>query len=352
MADEYDGSKTEAPTERRREEAREQGQVAHSQDFSGSALLVLAMGILWFSGPEFGQGLLDTVRSSLSNARAIELDGQVVRTLFEDLAARGGSMLGIMLALLLVAAVGVNVLQVGFMILPGLLAFNWERIALNWDKLFSVNGVVRGTLALGKVTLILVIVWWILDGRRGQVSTLAQGPIAQSVRETWDLVMLVALSVAAVMLALGVIDFFYHRFQHEQSLMMSRHELKDEAKREEGDPHIRARVRKLMRERSKQRMMQAVPQATVVIRNPTHLAIALRYERGIMEAPKVVAKGAGILAERIIEIALQHGVPTVERKPLAQALYKTVEVDREIPPALYHAVAEVMAYVFSLRTTG
>jgi flagellar biosynthetic protein FlhB len=134
--------------------------------------------------------------------------------------------------------------------------------------------------------------------------------------------------------------------------MMTRQELKEELKREEGDPLIRARIRKVARELARKRMMDDVPRATVVITNPTHLAIALRYERGVTAAPRVVAKGAGVLAERIVTLARNHAVPVVERKPLAQALYKAVKVGQDIPTALYYAVAEVLAYVYRLRSAA
>jgi len=148
---------------------------------------------------------------------------------------------------------------------------------------------------------------------------------------------------------LGLVDYAWQRWRYERQLMMTRWELKEELRQDEGDPHMRARIRKLMREMSQRRMLQEVPQATVVLRNPTHVAVALRYDRQTMAAPQLVAKGAGAVAERILEIARQHGVPILERPPLAQALFRLVPVGQEIPPALYLAVAEVLAFVYQQR---
>ena len=144
-------------------------------------------------------------------------------------------------------------------------------------------------------------------------------------------------------------DYLYQRYKFEQSLRMTRQEVKEEIKREEGDPLIKARVRKIQREQARKRMFAAVSKATVVLTNPTHVAVALRYERAVMAAPRVLAKGAGFVAERIKAEARRFGVPVVERPPLARALFKGVKVDQEIPPLLFHAVAEVLAYLYRLR---
>jgi flagellar biosynthetic protein FlhB len=163
------------------------------------------------------------------------------------------------------------------------------------------------------------------------------------------MVLRLALAIAGALLLLGVGDYLFQLWRHEQLLRMSRQQLKEETKREEGDPQTKARIRRLQREAARKKMFHEVKSATVVVTNPTHLAVALRYDRGAMGAPKVVAKGAGHVAKRIAELARRHNVPVLERKTLAQALFRTVKLNQEIPMAIYHAVAEVLATVYRGR---
>ena len=165
----------------------------------------------------------------------------------------------------------------------------------------------------------------------------------------WRLLIRIALGLAGTLLVIGVADYVFQRWRFEQTLYMSRQEVKEELKREEGNPQVRARIRKLQRENAQRKMFHQVQHATVVVTNPTHLAVALQYEAGAMAAPKVVAKGADHIAKRIVMLRARHGVPVVERKPLAQALYKTVKLDQPIPFALYVVTAEIMAYVYQLK---
>jgi flagellar biosynthetic protein FlhB len=189
----------------------------------------------------------------------------------------------------------------------------------------------------------------LIKGRFARLTAFDKQNLASVVGQTWEIGLLLSLAVAAAFVLVGVVDYILQRLRFEASLRMTRDELKEEIKREEGDPHVKARIRKLARELSRRRMMRDVPRAAVVVTNPTHLAIALRYDKGTLGAPRVVAKGAGYVARRIVETARRHGVPVVERKPVAQALYKAVKVGHEIPAALYQAIAEVLAYVYRLR---
>jgi flagellar biosynthesis protein FlhB len=175
------------------------------------------------------------------------------------------------------------------------------------------------------------------------------GSIAQYVGQS---TLRVCVRAASVMLALAVFDYAWQRWQFEKSLRMSKQEIKEESKAQEGDPQIKARIRSIMREMARKRMMQDVPKATVVVTNPTHLAIALVYQREEMVAPQVVAKGAGYVAERIKAIAQEHAIPLVENKPIAQQLFKTVDIGETIPEGLYKAVAEILAYVYRLEKRG
>ena len=177
-------------------------------------------------------------------------------------------------------------------------------------------------------------------------------PLRQAIRSTWGLAVEVGIAVAGALVVVGICDFLYQRWQHEEDLKMSLQDLKEEKKQDEGDPQVKSRLRKLQRDAARLRMLQDVPSASVVLTNPTHFAVALRYEQGVSKAPKVVAKGEGLLAKRIARIAREHGVTVLERKPLTRALYASAEVGQEIPDTLFRAVAEVLAYVYRLQRGG
>jgi flagellar biosynthetic protein FlhB len=351
MAEEFGQDKSEAPTQHRREEARQQGQVAFSVELSGGALLLAGVLALWVGGQALAGGLLGAMRWDLLHIHHREFGPEEARNLLVGLFGRGADLGGFFLGVVLIAGLAAGVLQVGFYLAPALAAPNWERIApaRGLGRLFSLAAVVRGLLTVLKVSVICLLALWVLKGKSPQIATLSEGSLAGAASQAWNIILRLALAVAAAFVVLGVGDYLFQRWRHERSLMMTRQDLKEEVKREEGDPHIRARIRKMQREMSRKRMVEDVPRATVVITNPTHLAIALRYERGAMAAPKVVAKGAGFLAKRIAELARRHAIPVVERKPVAQALYKAVDVGQEIPTALFYAVAEVLAYVQRLR---
>ncbi len=350
MAEEH-GQGTEAATPRRREEAREQGRVVFSAELTAGLLLLAAIGVLWFASKGIGASFSEALRHAVRGWRMHELSMDQSRELLMGFLSLGLRIVGLPLALLFVAALSVMVGQVGFRIVPSLAAPNWERLdpVNGWSRILSWAGILRGATSLAKVVAIGVFAWMMLKGRMGRLAMLDRQHLAGAAGQTWDLVLRLGLMVAAAFIVVGVVDYLAQRFRFEMALRMTREEIKDEMKREEGDPAVKGRIRKLARELSQRRMMRDVPSATVVVTNPTHLAIALRYDKGSLGAPKVVAKGAGHVARRIVETARRHGVPVVERKPVARALFKASTIGKEIPAALYHAVAEVLAYVYRLR---
>jgi len=351
MAEEFNQSRTEAPTQRRREEARQQGQVAVSRELSSGLLLLAGAGALWLGGAALAGGLLNALRLDLLGIHHSDFSPEQTRDVFAVMFQRAAGLVGFIVGFLLVVGVAVSALQSGVQFFPELALPRWERLswANGWSRMVSLASGVRGLAAILKLGAVAGLTYWVLRGRLPQISSLCECPLTSVAVQAWNLVLHLALAIAAALVVVGLLDYLFQRWRHEQSIMMSRQELKDEVKREEGDPMLRARVRKLQREMNRRRMLEDVPRATVVITNPTHLAIAIRYERGTMPAPKVVAKGAGFLAQRIAERARRHAVPVVERQAVARALYKAVNVGQEIPTALYHAVAEVLAYVYKLR---
>jgi len=352
MADEFDQSKTEAPTQRRREESREQGQVAFSSELTAGLLLLTGLLALWLGADTLIKGLLTSLRMALLILAAPgEFSLERAQDFMMAMLRRGGEALGFFWALMFLVALAVGSAQVGFHVFPELIGPHWEKLspARGWSRIFSPAGMMRGLMAFLKIAVVGLLAYWVLRGRGANIMSLNGSPLSAVAMQGWNIAIRLALVCAFGLLLIGVADYGFQRWRHEQSLRMSRQELKEEMKREEGDPQMRARIRKMQREMSKKRMLRDVPRSTVVITNPTHLAVALRYDRGMMAAPRVVAKGAGFVAQRIVELARRHAVPVVERKPVAQAIYKAVNVGQEIPAALYQAVAEVLAYIYRLR---
>ncbi len=343
--------RTEPATPRRREEARKQGQVAFSPDFLGSALLLGGVVGLMTLGPDVAGRITLIIQETFHRPMPAEMGLSESAELLGRLFVRFVVIAGPLLALLVAVSVGVCVAQVGFHITPERLEPDFERLspASGLSRLFSVAALVKGLLALAKVTVLGALVYVVVRARAGTFASLGQGDPATAAAMGWGLMMRLALYLAMAVAVLGVADFAYQRHRLESSLRMTRQELKEELKREEGDPEMKARRRQRQRELGQRRSLNDVPKATVVLTNPTHVAVALRYQRGVMQAPKVIARGSGAFARRIVERARRHGVPVLERPALARALFRGVEVGREIPAELFVAIAEVIAFVFKLR---
>jgi len=347
-------SKTEAPTPRRRQRAWEQGQVAVSGELNTGVVLLAGCMLLWLMGPALAAALLRIVRWQIAHLPAGRFEVTSAAQTLSAMLLGGLEAVGLILAALLLIGLATGLIQTGFNFSVQKLLPRWQRLspADGFRRLWSTQTLVRGLLAVAKAAVVLLIAAWIVSSRTDQLRSLMHGTLADAAAAGWYLTMRLGMAIAAALVLLGLADFAYQRVRLEMSLRMSRQELKEELREEEGDPHMRARVRKLQRELAQRRMMEEVPRASVVVTNPTHIAVALRYDRTRMAAPKVVAKGKGHLAKRIVEIARRHAVPVIERKPLAQALYRAVEVGQEIPVALYQAVAELLAYVYRLRSAA
>jgi flagellar biosynthetic protein FlhB len=300
VAEEFAQNKTEAPTQRRREEARQQGRFAYSTELSAGLLLLGAVAALWLGARALGGGLLDELKTDLRGLRAMDLTSEHAASLLTGLLGRALELIGAFLGLLFLIALGSGFLQAGFAVTPQLLGPRWEKLSPvgGLTRMFSLSSLFRGAIAAVKIGVIALIAYWMLEGKGTHIAAVGTCSLATAAAQGWDMALKLALAIAAALLFIGLADYCLQRWRHEQSLWMTREEMKEEIKREEVDPMIRARVRKLQRERARQQMLHDVPRATVVVTNPTHLAIALRYERGKMAAPKVVAKGAGFVAMR------------------------------------------------------
>lgn len=345
-----DGDKTEAPTPRRREEARRKGQIARSQDLGSALLLLGAMICLRWFGPGLLQILVGLLQRQLvidnphDNAR-FDVAATVATIGLATLSAAGPVMAAVM-----VVATASHLLQVGFLFSSEAMQFKLAKLnpVSGFKRIFSTRSLVQFAMNLGKLVVVAVAGWLAIRGRLGEVLLAVDTGGWEQVALMATILYEVGLILAAVLVVLALVDFAWQRWRHEQDLKMTREEVKEELRRMEGDPIIKQRRRRMQMTAALQHIRKNVPTADVVVTNPTELAIAIQYNNKQMSAPKVVAKGQDFLAAKIREIAIEHGVPIVERKPLAQALFKSVDVGQEIPEQFYKAVAEILAYVYEL----
>jgi flagellar biosynthesis protein FlhB len=350
MADDR-GERTEAPTPRRRQEAREQGQVARSQDLPAAVLLLGTVVALHVLAPHILDTLLETYTFLLGNdaARPQEVT-QLLPLVLKSVAL-------VTLPILLLGVVFVvvaNLAQVGWTVSTEPLVPDLNRLnpVSGLGKLFDLQALVRlgmGILKMFVVAAVAVLTIW--QVRHGVLNSAHLG-VGAMLGYSGQIVYTLCLRLAIALLILAVIDYAWQRWKHEQDLKMTKEEIKEEFRRMEGDPMVKHRRRQVQQQLAQQRMRYDVPKADVVITNPTELAIAIKYDADTMAAPRVVAKGQGYMAAMIRQIAAEHGVPIVERKPLARALYKIVEVGEEIPREFYKAIAEVLAYVYEITQRG
>ena len=348
------GEKTEAPTPRRLQEAKEKGQVAKSTDLSAAVGLLAALILLNIYGPAILEGFMEILRKSLW-LENVSLSGQgIVDEGWKVLVRHSLGMIVPFLLILMIVAIVVNLVQVGFVFSGTPITPSLDKISplRGFERLFSKRTAVRLIMNLGKVAIVAAVAYITIKNFLPSLVGLSSLSYTEVIGRGAHLIFILGLRMSAVLLILALIDYFFQKIQTTQDLRMTKEEVKEELKRMEGDPIMRQRRRSVARQLAMQRMSQAVPKADVVITNPTELAIALKYDHATMSAPKVVARGAGFIAQRIREIAIENKVPIVQRKPLAQALYKSCEVGDYVPPELYKAVAEVLAYVFELAGKG
>ncbi len=345
------GEKQHEATPHRRQQAREQGQVARSHDLASALLLVGAVMVLML----FGDGVVrfrgELARQQLGGQAwtSVNRDSFVSHTLAVSIQL--GTVLLPVFGLLLLVAIAVHVGQVGLLFLPQKLALDASRInpLKGFRRLFSLSGAVRLGLGVVKVLVVAAVALWSLWSQRDTILALGNLDTLSIARFVIETTLWTCLKIGVALLLLAVIDYVYQRWKHEQDLRMTTQELREELKTLQGDPQIAARRRAVQRQLVMNRIGTAVPAADVVVTNPTELAIAIQYDHQAMEAPLVVAKGAGEAARQIRRLALEHDVPVVERKELARALYKQVEIGKPIPPEQYAAMAEVLRYVYQLK---
>ncbi|MFC5303343.1 flagellar biosynthesis protein FlhB [Azospira restricta] len=349
MAEESDLERTEPASARRLEQAREEGQVPHSRELGAFLILIAAAGTLWLLGGWLAQ------RTAAMFRRGLTLDEKLVRepdqmlVRFADLSIDVLITYSPLLGVLMVAAAAGPFFLNSFIFSPKAVLPKLSRMdpIQGLKRIISWSGVVDMLKAVAKAGLIGGIAAWVIWSERNEIVGLLALPVESGLAAVGHLVAFSFLVIVSAMLLIVALDVPFQLWHYHDKLKMTREELRQEAKEMEGDPHVKGRIRSLQREAARRRMMAAVPQADVIVTNPTHFAVALAYKSG-MGAPKVVAKGTGEVARRIRELGAEHGVPLLEAPPLARALHRHVELDQEIPGTLYAAVAEALAWVYQL----
>ncbi len=344
------GERTEPVTPRRREQARERGQVAKSQEINVAIGLFVGFMALRLLGPGIVSGLGELAIDNFSRLDRNLLTNEVVFGLVTQWLQYILSAIVPLGVALMIAGIASGAIQTGFLFSPKAATPDVKKVN-PWagvKRLFSSRSVVELAKAIFKVGLVIFLAWRLFDGRQDQILTMSQLPPLAAGELLFSFVLDIGVQTAVVFFVIAGIDYLYQRWMHEKQLRMSKQEVKESIKQTEGDPQMRARFRQQARSYAKGRQLRSVPDATVVITNPTHLAIALEFEPGESEAPRVVAKGERLLAQRIKRIAEENRVPVIENRPLAWALHRGAEVGDFVPPHLYKAVAEVLAFVFSV----
>jgi len=341
-----DEEKTEDPTGKKLADARNEGNVGKSRELPSAMMLLLVTFFFYFYAPFLMKGITRIMREILTLTN-YEINTQSVHQLMMFSAIESSKILAPFLVLVLVIGVASNVMQTGFMISSKALEPKLERIdpIKGFGRFFSKKSLVELIKSIFKVFVVAYVAYLIVKGKIATVISLADMDFYDILKFFGMVIYEIMWKVSLLALLMAILDYFYQKYQFKEDMKMSKHEVKEERKQAEGDPHVKSRIRTIQREMARQRMMEDVPKSDVVVTNPTHFAVALRYSPGESRAPVVVAKGQRLIALRIREIAKEAGVLVHEDPPIARSLFKTVDIGDEIPENLYKAVAEILALV-------
>ncbi len=343
--------KSEQATSQRREDFRKSGQVAQSREIAGVLIMLAIACVFYFLSREF----LDQVTTLFTTAFTDQLvvaarSGEIIAPMKMAL-SKAFYILAPVFGITLIAGVGSTVAQIGFLTAWDQISPDLNRInpVSGLAKLLTMRSIVEGLKALLKIGIISLAAYWTIKKEIAFTPQVVQLSVGQIFAYMGHVTFKLVGAISGLMALLAGLDYAYQRWELEKRMRMTKQEVKEEFKQREGDPLIKSRIRRIQRDLAQKRMMEAVPKADVIITNPTHIAVALQYDREKMVAPVMVAKGADLIAEKIKEIARKHNVPVVENKPLARNLFKNLKIGQAIPKALYNAVAEVLAYVYRLK---
>jgi len=346
--------KTEEPTPRKREKAREEGQTAKSMEVNAAFAMVFGMLLFFFVGAGIIVNLSNTAKHFFMESPTFEVTKvNVERLVYQAVITLASTILPFIVGLMIVGVIS-NVAQVGFLFTSKPLEFSFDKLnPLTGIKriIFSKRSLVELGKGIMKVLIVAVVAYFSLQSVIDDSLVILDSDIAVVLAFIGKSSLSVGFKMGLAFLALALLDYMFQRSEYNKKLRMSHQELKDELKETEGDPLMKQRIRSTQKLLSRKRMIADVPTADVIVTNPTHIAVALKYEIGKMDAPKVIAKGAELLAEKIKSIAASYNIPIVEDKPLAQTLYKNVDIGESIPEHLFQTVSQILAYVYKLKNT-
>lgn len=353
MASEEDNEKTEEATDSRRDEFRKQGRVAHTRELGSAFILIASAGLMYGVGRFFFQQVLDIFTRSYGPNLVYNLrHGQILDALQ---AVSGPAVMLIFPVLIAAMLIGVisSVMQIGFLQIEDAFSLDFNKLnpLEGMKRLFSLRSAIEGLKSLLKMILIGAAVYLLIKDEIFHIPQTMNYSMSEIIVYIGHVLVKLLFGIGSIMLVLAGADYFFQRWDLERKMMMTKQEVKEEMKQREGDPLIKSRIRRVQREMANRRMMDAIPKADVVVTNPTHIAVVLKYDAKL-PAPQLVAKGADLIAEKIKEIARQHNIPVIENKPLARTIFKTLKIGQVIPRELFVAVAEVLSYVFRLRKKG
>ncbi|MDQ0876426.1 flagellar biosynthetic protein FlhB [Paenibacillus sp. V4I3] len=347
----FAGDKTEPATAKKRQDARKKGQVAKSMDLPAAFILLFSFLSFLMFGGYMKEKIVNIFRNVYENQLTMDITAANVQVLFVDLVKQGLIILApIFILVVLVAFIG-NYAQIGFMFIgdPLMMKFNKINPIEGFKRIFSLRTVMDFLKSTMKMLIIGYVVYTTLMGEKAKLLGLGHAPLESTFSFIASVTLKLGIKIGAILIVLAIFDYIYQKYEYEKSLKMSKQDIKDEYKKSEGDPLIKGKIRAKQRQMAMQRMMQEVPKADVIITNPTHFAVALKYDSNNMQAPTVIAKGADYVALKIKEVAKKNGIMTMENKPLARAIFAQVEIGDSIPAELFQAVAEVLAYVYKVK---
>ena len=347
----FSGEKTEKATPKKKQDTRKKGQVAKSQDINTALVLIAVFAVLNFAGGSILKGIVSLMSFSLNDLMLMELTEHNIKSIFIEILKQTAIILSPILAAAMVAGVIANYIQVGVLFTTEPIKFKLEKInpLSGLKRMFSIRSIVELLKSILKITVIGIVTFAILWNKLEQILLLSQKSIGAALITIAKLTVQMGLVGSGALLFLALFDYLYQKYDYEKNIRMSKQDIKDEYKNVEGDPLIKSKIKQRQREMAMRRMMQDVPTADVVITNPTHYAICLKYDEDKYDAPYVVAKGVDFLAQKIKLIAKEHEVITVENRPLARALYTQVDVGDIVPEEFFKTVAEILAYVYRTK---
>jgi flagellar biosynthetic protein FlhB len=347
----FAGEKTEKATPKKRQDARKKGQVAKSQDVNTAIGLFTVFLFFLFAGSYLKRIILSIFELSFQKYMLMELTESNIQIIFLEMVKAMAMLVGPIMLVALIAGVAANYFQVGFLFAPESIQMKLEKIdpIKGFKRIFSLRSVVEFLKSILKLSIVGVITFLVLWNRMDEILILSQNTIGTALSVLADLTIQMGLFAVGALLFLSLLDYLYQKYDFEKNIRMSKQDLKDEFKNSEGDPLIKSKIKQRQREMAMRRMMQEVPNADVIITNPTHYAVAIKYDEKKLDAPYVVAKGVDYVAQKIKFIAKENQVIVVENRPLARALYSQTEIGDAIPEEFFKATAEILAYVYRTK---